>query len=63
MISFKILIVALRPTNFVFFKEIIHRDIKPGNILRSDKSKNSCWKLTDFGAARQLQQDAQFQVK
>lgn len=42
-------------------KEIIHRDIKPGNILLSDKSKNSCWKLTDFGAARQLNNDSQFQ--
>ena len=53
----------IRNSNFnLFFQEIIHRDIKPGNILRSDKSKNSCWKLTDFGAARQLQQDAQFQV-
>ncbi|CAG5089731.1 Oidioi.mRNA.OKI2018_I69.PAR.g12329.t1.cds [Oikopleura dioica] len=41
-------------------KEIIHRDIKPGNILRSDRSASACWKLTDFGAARQLNQDAQF---
>jgi len=41
-------------------KEIIHRDIKPGNILRSDCSPTARWKLTDFGAARQLNQDAQF---
>ena len=43
-------------------KDIIHRDIKPGNILLSDKSDDSCWKLTDFGAARQLQPEQQFQV-
>ena len=41
---------------------IIHRDIKPGNILRSDCSPTARWKLTDFGAARQLNQDAQFMV-
>ena len=43
-------------------KDIIHRDIKPGNILLSDKSDDSVWKLTDFGAARQLQPEQQFQV-
>ena len=43
-------------------KDIIHRDIKPGNILLSDKSDCSSWKLTDFGAARQLQPEQQFQV-
>lgn len=42
-------------------KDIIHRDIKPGNILLSDKSDDSCWKLTDFGAARMLHPEQQFQ--
>ncbi|KAK3706246.1 hypothetical protein RRG08_056465 [Elysia crispata] len=41
--------------------DIIHRDIKPGNILRSvAQDGRSVFKLTDFGAARELQQDEEF---
>ncbi|CAG5120800.1 unnamed protein product [Candidula unifasciata] len=41
--------------------DIIHRDIKPGNILRSvAQDGRSVYKLTDFGAARELQQDEEF---
>uniref|UniRef100_A0A2C9JUE3 Protein kinase domain-containing protein n=1 Tax=Biomphalaria glabrata TaxID=6526 RepID=A0A2C9JUE3_BIOGL len=41
--------------------DIIHRDIKPGNILRSvAPDGTSVYKLTDFGAARELQQDEEF---
>ncbi|GFR66556.1 serine/threonine-protein kinase TBK1 [Elysia marginata] len=41
--------------------DIIHRDIKPGNILRSVAADGrSVFKLTDFGAARELQQDEEF---
>ncbi|GFN84466.1 inhibitor of nuclear factor kappa-b kinase subunit epsilon [Plakobranchus ocellatus] len=41
--------------------DIIHRDIKPGNILRSVMPDGrSVFKLTDFGAARKLQQDEEF---
>uniref|UniRef100_A0A0B6ZXL2 Protein kinase domain-containing protein n=1 Tax=Arion vulgaris TaxID=1028688 RepID=A0A0B6ZXL2_9EUPU len=41
--------------------DIIHRDIKPGNILRSvAQDGKSVYKLTDFGAARELQQDEEF---
>ncbi|XP_005093119.1 serine/threonine-protein kinase TBK1 [Aplysia californica] len=41
--------------------KIIHRDIKPGNILRSVREDGrSVFKLTDFGAARELEQDEEF---
>lgn len=40
---------------------IIHRDIKPGNILRYIKDdRSSVYKLTDFGAARELKAEEQF---
>lgn len=40
---------------------IIHRDLKPGNIMKflSEDGK-SIYKLTDFGAARELEEDQQF---
>ncbi|XP_018431889.1 PREDICTED: serine/threonine-protein kinase TBK1 [Nanorana parkeri] len=40
---------------------IIHRDIKPGNIMRViGEDGLSVYKLTDFGAARELEDDEQF---
>ncbi|KAG8577977.1 hypothetical protein GDO81_010346 [Engystomops pustulosus] len=40
---------------------IIHRDIKPGNIMRViGEDGQSVYKLTDFGAARELEDDEQF---
>ncbi|XP_077151274.1 inhibitor of nuclear factor kappa-B kinase subunit epsilon isoform X1 [Ranitomeya variabilis] len=40
---------------------IVHRDIKPGNIMRLiGEDGRSIYKLTDFGAARQLQDDETF---
>lgn len=40
---------------------IIHRDIKPGNIMRViGEDGQSIYKLTDFGAARELEDDEQF---
>ncbi|KAG8447019.1 hypothetical protein GDO86_014460 [Hymenochirus boettgeri] len=40
---------------------IIHRDIKPGNIMRMiGEDGQSVYKLTDFGAARELEDDEQF---
>ncbi|KAK7499608.1 hypothetical protein BaRGS_00009260 [Batillaria attramentaria] len=41
--------------------DIIHRDIKPGNILRCvAEDGRSVYKLTDFGAARELQENEEF---
>ncbi|XP_056413988.1 inhibitor of nuclear factor kappa-B kinase subunit epsilon isoform X2 [Hyla sarda] len=40
---------------------IVHRDIKPGNIMRLiGEDGRSIYKLTDFGAARKLQDDETF---
>ncbi|XP_041348781.1 serine/threonine-protein kinase TBK1-like [Gigantopelta aegis] len=40
---------------------IIHRDVKPGNILRSMADDGSwVYKLTDFGAARELEDEESF---
>ena len=40
---------------------IVHRDIKPGNIMRYiSEDGRSIYKLTDFGAARELQEEEQF---
>ncbi|XP_054168825.1 serine/threonine-protein kinase TBK1-like [Oppia nitens] len=40
---------------------IIHRDLKPGNIMKYVcEDHTSIYKLTDFGAARELEDDQQF---
>lgn len=40
---------------------IVHRDIKPGNIMKKIGSdRKSTYKLCDFGAARQLEDDGNF---
>ncbi|XP_063675473.1 serine/threonine-protein kinase TBK1-like [Bolinopsis microptera] len=40
---------------------VVHRDIKPGNIMRCIKEDgSSMYKLTDFGGARELEEDAVF---
>ena len=40
---------------------LVHRDLKPGNIMKFIRDDGSVvYKLTDFGAARELQDDQQF---
>ncbi|XP_069393919.1 inhibitor of nuclear factor kappa-B kinase subunit epsilon isoform X1 [Paralichthys olivaceus] len=40
---------------------VVHRDIKPGNIMRQvGEDRKSVYKLTDFGAARELDDDEKF---
>jgi len=40
---------------------LVHRDLKPGNIMKFIKDDGKIiYKLTDFGAARELQDDQQF---
>ncbi|XP_066961952.1 inhibitor of nuclear factor kappa-B kinase subunit epsilon isoform X3 [Macrobrachium rosenbergii] len=40
---------------------LVHRDLKPGNIMKfTDVDGSTIYKLTDFGAARELQDDQQF---
>ncbi|KAM6927185.1 inhibitor of nuclear factor kappa-B kinase subunit epsilon [Xenentodon cancila] len=41
--------------------DVVHRDIKPGNIMRQvGEDGKSVYKLTDFGAARELKDDEKF---
>jgi TANK-binding kinase 1 len=40
---------------------MVHRDLKPGNIMKFVAADGSTiYKLTDFGAARELDDDQQF---
>ncbi len=40
---------------------LVHRDLKPGNIMKFIRDDGTIvYKLTDFGAARELQDDQQF---
>ena len=40
---------------------LVHRDLKPGNIMKFIRDDGGVvYKLTDFGAARELQDDQQF---
>uniref|UniRef100_A0A8C7EZM6 Inhibitor of nuclear factor kappa B kinase subunit epsilon n=1 Tax=Oncorhynchus kisutch TaxID=8019 RepID=A0A8C7EZM6_ONCKI len=42
-------------------KGVVHRDIKPGNIMRQvGEDGRSVYKLTDFGAARELEDEEKF---
>uniref|UniRef100_A0A8C8FWH4 Protein kinase domain-containing protein n=1 Tax=Oncorhynchus tshawytscha TaxID=74940 RepID=A0A8C8FWH4_ONCTS len=42
-------------------KGVVHRDIKPGNIMRQvGEDGRSVYKLTDFGAARELDNEEKF---
>ncbi|KAF3823150.1 hypothetical protein GH733_010586 [Mirounga leonina] len=56
-------LVVLRCVGMNHLREngIVHRDIKPGNIMRLvGEEGQSIYKLTDFGAARELDDDEKF---
>lgn len=60
MISF-VLFYQVGGMNHLRENGIVHRDIKPGNIMRViGEDGQSVYKLTDFGAARELEDDEQF---
>jgi len=42
-------------------KNLVHRDLKPGNIMKFiAEDGRTIYKLTDFGAARELEEDGEF---
>lgn len=52
---------AVRGMNHLRENGVVHRDIKPGNIMRqAGEDGKSVYKLTDFGAARELEDDEKF---
>lgn len=56
-----IFLVQVGGMNHLRENGIVHRDIKPGNIMRViGEDGQSVYKLTDFGAARELEDDEQF---
>ncbi|XP_034022810.1 inhibitor of nuclear factor kappa-B kinase subunit epsilon [Thalassophryne amazonica] len=58
---FTLLQCVVQGMNHLRENGVVHRDIKPGNIMRQvgDDGK-SVYKLTDFGAARELEDDEKF---
>ena len=47
--------------NYLHTNSIVHRDLKPGNIMRTiDDEGDVTYKLTDFGAARELREQEAF---
>uniref|UniRef100_H3CPA7 Inhibitor of nuclear factor kappa B kinase subunit epsilon n=1 Tax=Tetraodon nigroviridis TaxID=99883 RepID=H3CPA7_TETNG len=52
---------VVRGMNHLRENGVVHRDIKPGNIMRqTGEDGKSVYKLTDFGAARELEDDEKF---
>lgn len=59
--SFFPLLPSVHGMNHLRENGVVHRDIKPGNIMRQvGEDGRSVYKLTDFGAARQLEDDEKF---
>lgn len=59
--SFLPLMPSVHGMNHLRENGVVHRDIKPGNIMRQvGEDGKSVYKLTDFGAARELEDDEKF---
>ena len=53
----KILFQAISALNYTHHNRIVHRDIKPDNMMLCDKSSNSDIKLVDFGFSKKYADD------
>lgn len=59
--EFLVLLRCVAGMNHLREHGVVHRDIKPGNIMRLvGEQGQSIYKLTDFGAARELDEDEKF---
>ncbi|KAM6457058.1 inhibitor of nuclear factor kappa-B kinase subunit epsilon isoform 2-T3 [Liasis olivaceus] len=60
--EFLIVLCCVAGVNHLRENGVVHRDIKPGNIMRqTGENGQSIYKLTDFGAARELDDDEKFE--
>ncbi|XP_042180190.1 inhibitor of nuclear factor kappa-B kinase subunit epsilon-like [Oncorhynchus tshawytscha] len=56
-----VLFLLVHGMNHLRENRVVHRDIKPGNIIRQvGEDGRSIYKLTEFGAARELEDDEKF---
>ena len=56
-----VVLCAVQGMNHLRENGVVHRDIKPGNIMRQvGDDGRSVYKLTDFGAARELNDEEKF---
>lgn len=62
-ITRRFLIQLARGLQFLHSKGIIHRDIKPQNLLLSEFSPNAVIKFADFGFAKHLQESSMAQTQ
>ena len=58
IVALKFLIQMARGLKFLHSKNVIHRDIKPQNLLLSEFSPNAIIKFADFGFAKHLHEAA-----
>jgi serine/threonine protein kinase len=60
--AYRILIQALRGLNYLHKRGMVHRDVKPANLLLTRRDDELLVKLADLGLVRELWGDEEFRV-